>query len=354
MTSRSSDSIAIAAGDPAGIGPAITMQALGRHKGQHFVVFGDLAQLEPLRALHCPGSSVEIRDMGRCDPGRIALHRDDPACGALALRALDAAITSALAGESRCVVTGPVSKAAITMSGVAFVGQTEHLAARAGLRPDDVTMLFLGPILRVGLVTTHLSVRDIPEAITSARVERTIRHLGEALLRLRSAREVSSGMAAPSAMATPSGIATPRGIATPSCIAVCGLNPHAGEHGLFGDEEIRVLEPLLASLRGAEPFASKLRLLGPSPAESVFRDAQAQRIDGVVAMFHDQATIASKLLDWGNAVNVTWGLPFLRTSVDHGVAFEAAKQGKGDPDGMHAAIQLALDLTASRTSWSFS
>jgi 4-hydroxythreonine-4-phosphate dehydrogenase len=328
MTLRRTDSIAIAAGDPAGIGPSITMQALAAHTDQRFIVFGDRAQLEPLRARHCAQSQVEIRDVGTCDPTRIAHHKDDPECGAIALLALDAAITSALSGESSCVVTGPVSTAAIPMSGKPFVGQTEHLAARAGLLPDDVTMLFLGPILRVGLVTTHLSVRDIPDAITSTRVERTVRHLGDALSRLRAAQN----------------------IATPSCITVCGLNPHAGEHGLFGDEEIRVLEPLLQRLRADEAFAAKTKLIGPSPAESVFRDAQAKRIDGVVAMFHDQATIASKLLDWGNAVNVTWGLPFLRTSVDHGVAFDAAKQGKGDADGMHAAIQLALDLTSRSSS----
>lgn len=311
--------IAIAAGDPAGIGPAITMQALAEatreNQRESFVVFGDAAQLEPLRAKFCPSGDIEIRDIGTCDPARIALHQDDPECGVIALRALNAAITSALSGESSCVVTGPVSKAAITMSGTPFIGQTEHLAARAGLASDDVTMLFLGPILRVGLVTTHLSVRNIPDAITAFRVERTIRHLGEALQKLN---------------------------ATRSCISVCGLNPHAGEHGLFGDEEINVVEPLLARLRQDEIFASQIKLIGPSPAESVFRDAQAKRIDGVIAMFHDQATIASKLLDWGNAVNVTWGLPFLRTSVDHGVAFDAAKQGKGDADGMHAALRLAL------------
>jgi len=324
--------IAIAAGDPAGIGPAITLQALAevvrQNRRDSFVVFGDASQLEPLRALFCPESNVEIRDVGTCDPARIALHQDDPECGAIALRGLDAAITSALSGESSCVVTGPVSKAAITMSGTPFIGQTEHLAARAGLAPDDVTMLFLGPILRVGLVTTHLSIRNIPDAITSARVERTIRHLSDALQSLKSDEP----------------------IATRSCISVCGLNPHAGEHGLFGDEEIRVLEPLLARLRQDEIFTSQFKLIGPSPAESVFRDAQAKRIHGVIAMFHDQATIASKLLDWGNAVNVTWGLPFVRTSVDHGVAFDAAKQGKGDADGMRAAIQLALAFTARSSS----
>lgn len=317
--------IAIAAGDPAGIGPAITMQALAEATRENpstsFLVFGDQVQLEPLRAQFCPTGDIEVRDIGTCDPARIALHQDDPACGAVALRALDAAITSALSGESSCVVTGPVSKAAITMSGTPFIGQTEHLAARAGLAPDDVTMLFLGPILRVGLVTTHLSVRHIPDAITTSRVERTIRHLGEALRKLDAAQRR---------------------------IAVCGLNPHAGEHGLFGDEETRVLEPLLARLRADEALASQIKLIGPSPAESVFRDAQAKRIDGVIAMFHDQATIASKLLDWGNAVNVTWGLPFLRTSVDHGVAFGAAKQGKGGADGMLAAIRLALALTSNQ------
>jgi 4-hydroxythreonine-4-phosphate dehydrogenase len=134
---------------------------------------------------------------------------------------------------------------------------------------------------------------------------------------------------------------------TPS-IAVAGLNPHAGEEGLFGREELDVVAPALRALAAEAPFASgAVRLEGPVPAEAVFRAAQRGDVDGVVAMFHDQATIASKLLDWGAAVNTTWGLSFLRTSVDHGVAYAAAAQGVAEHDGMLAALDLALSLTAS-------
>ena len=161
----------------------------------------------------------------------------------------------------------------------------------------------------------------MPDAITVPRVERTVVHLAQALTAWR-------GQA-------------------PGVLEVCGLNPHAGEGGLFGREEIDVVTPALHRL-GAHPLVRRegVRVQGPSPSEAVFRRAAAGAVDGVVAMFHDQATIASKLLDFGSAVNVTWGLPFLRTSVDHGVAYDAARDGTADASGMAAAVALTLALTA--------
>jgi 4-hydroxythreonine-4-phosphate dehydrogenase len=151
------------------------------------------------------------------------------------------------------------------------------------------------------------------------RVARTCRHLAEALLR--------------------SGEVEPR-------VVVASLNPHAGEGGLFGDEETRVLAPGIAEAKGAPPFSSgEASLEGPVGAETAFRHAVDGRFSGVVAMMHDQATIAAKLVDWGNSVNVTWGLPFVRTSVDHGVAYDAAARGEADPEGMVAAIRMARQLT---------
>ncbi len=224
-------------------------------------------------------------------------------------------------GLARALVTGPTSKAAIVQAGHPFIGQTEFLAGLAGLADDAVSMLFLGPRLRVGLVTTHLSIADLPQAITEARVVRTVRHMAEVLTRLYPEKATR-------------------------LLSVVGLNPHAGEGGLFGREEIEVLEPALARLRGESPFADgQVQLLGPAPAESVFRAAQRGDVDGVVAMFHDQATLASKLLDWGAAVNTTWGLPFLRTSVDHGVAYDAVVADKIEAEGMLAAMQMAVRLT---------
>jgi 4-hydroxythreonine-4-phosphate dehydrogenase len=288
------------------------------------LLFGDAADLAVRLTAHGLADRAELVDVGRCPAEVVRAHSDHGEAGRVALASLDGAIDAVLAGRAGAVVTAPVSKAAITMSGHAFIGQTEHLARRATLPDDDVTMMFLGPRLSVSLVTTHLSVRAVPDAITAPRVVRATQHLADALVRL----------------------GVPRG----ASITVSGLNPHADEHGLFGDEEDRVLAPSIASLRALEPFASgRLALVGPQPAEAAFRQAQAGVHAGVVAMFHDQATIASKLLDWGNAVNVTWGLPFVRTSVDHGVAFDAARSGRIEADGMNAAVALALRFVGGAT-----
>src|SRR5690606_25422646 len=192
--------------------------------------------------------------------------------------------------EGAVLVTGPTSKAAVELSGVRFTGQTEALAALAGLEPDDVTMMFLGPRLNVALVTTHHAVVDAARAVGRLRVRRSIAHLAAALARL--------------------------GAGPSPTILVTGVNPHAGEGGLFGHEELDEVAPGVELAARELPGAS---LVGPMPAEAAFRMANERRADGVVAMLHDQATIASKLLDWGEAVNVTWGLPFVRTSVDPGV-----------------------------------
>ena len=330
--------IAVAVGDPCGVGPSVAVRAaLARREHEPIVLFGDAAQLHvllceqavpssQLRALSADGSlqlaggELGIVDTGPVEQGLIARHAACPEAGEAQLRSLRLAATAVRDGRGRALVTGPTSKAAVVSAGHHFVGQTEFLAQLDGRADDDVTMMFLGPRLRVALVTTHLSIANVPSAITAQRVQRTVRHLAQALLRLRGDRSAA--------------------------LVVTGLNPHAGEGGLFGDEELRVVEPCLAALQGEEPFASGLlRLLGPQPAESVFRAAQRGDIDGVVAMFHDQATIASKLLDWGAAVNTTWGLSFLRTSVDHGVAYDAARRGTSEHDGMLAALDLALLLT---------
>jgi 4-hydroxythreonine-4-phosphate dehydrogenase len=320
MTSTET-TLAIAAGDPAGVGPEVSVRAIaalppGRARA---LLFGDGADLERRLAEAGLQGRAEVVDVGSCPAEVVAAHRDHPVSGRLALAALDAATDALLAGRASAIVTAPVSKGAITASGTSFVGQTEHLARRSGIADDAVTMMFLGPRLRVALVTTHLALRALPAEISGPRVGRATLHLAEALVAL--------------------------GAEVGATVSVTGLNPHAGEHGLFGDEEDEVIAPAVAALASAGPFLSgRLRLEGPRPAEGVFRDAQAGRVAGVVAMFHDQATIASKLLDWGAAVNVTWGLPFVRTSVDHGVAYEAARGGRVEADGMIAAVELALRL----------
>ena len=277
-------------------------------------------QLEQLAGLRAEAGQVRVYDTGAVASAILASHGPSPESGEAQLRSLELAASAVRSGHARALVTGPTSKAAIVSAGHAFVGQTEFLAALDGRASDEVTMLFLGPTLRVALVTTHLSIANVPSAITSARVMRSVRHLAEALLRLAPERAAAT-------------------------ILVTGLNPHAGEAGLFGSEENDVITPALTLLAQEEPFRSRIKLSPALPAEAVFRAAQRGAADGVVAMFHDQATIASKLLDWGSAVNTTWGLSFLRTSVDHGVAYDAAAQGSAEHDGMLAALDLARELT---------
>jgi 4-hydroxythreonine-4-phosphate dehydrogenase len=241
--------------------------------------------------------------------------------GGLAQRAaLEAACDAVLAGAARAIVTGPVSKEAVSLSGVSFKGQTEHLARRAGVHVENVTMMFLGPRLKVALVATHWPIKRVPSTVTREHIERTVRHLTDALSRW--SPEVK-----------------------PLRIEVTGLNPHAGEGGLLGSEEETIIGPTLDDLREEPPYSSgEVELIGPTPAEAAFRYAADGRAHGVVAMFHDQATIPSKILDWGEAVNVTWGLPFVRTSVDHGVAYDAAASGTASESGMVAAIRAAQRL----------
>lgn len=338
--------LAISVGDWAGVGPRVAMSALRTCSLRDaVVVFGDQARLRALARAHGVAAArlrevpisgpweLNEGDVGLVDaavvPNRVVdTHAPSVDGGRVQLAMLDLAAKAAREGHARALVTGPTSKEAIVMGGTDFTGQTEHLARAVGKADDDVTMMFLGPRLNVALVTTHVAIHRVPQEISGRRVTRTIRHLAEVLLTLHRDRSV------------------------PPSIVVAGLNPHASEHGLFGTEETRVIEPAIESLEGVAPFSDgRVRLVGLRPAEAAFRDAAADKVDGVVAMMHDQATIASKLLDWGKAVNVTWGLPFLRTSVDHGVAYDAADRGEGDPSGMVAAIELAQRLTQRERPW---
>ena len=330
--------LAISTGDPAGVGPVVTAAALTECLGEdRALVYGDAAWME--RALRRYGFGafrrIEASDAERLRAGEVGLvhvaewpltmvQARAPTIdgGGVQRDALEAACDAAIRRVARAIVTGPVSKEAVSLSGVSFRGQTEHLAKRAGVHVEDVTMMFLGPRLKVALVATHWAIRRVPSTVTREHIERTVRHLTDALCRWQPDLK-------------------------PLKIDVTGLNPHAGEGGLLGTEEETIIGPTLDSLRREEPYASGgVELMGPTPAEASFRYAARGQTHGVVAMYHDQATIASKLLDWGEAVNVTWGLPFVRTSVDHGVAYEAAASGTASESGMVAAIRAAQRLTA--------
>ena len=341
MTQRAP--LAVSVGDPAGVGPRISLDAAieAARAGESLVLYGDagrlfvdasaligadtrvhLERVETAGPYLLPAGTIALADVGAVSDDCIARHAPSAEGGAAQLRALDLAATAVRVGHARALVTGPTSKEAIAASGTPFTGQTEHLARLCGLPDDAVTMMFLGPTLRLALVTTHLAVARVAHELTEARVARSVTHLGDALLRLR-------------------GVGGP----TPTLV-VAALNPHAGEHGMFGDEDQRVVEPGAARALTQPPFADgRVRFLGVRPAEAALREAAWGHIDGVVCMMHDQATIPSKLLDWGKAVNVTWGLPFLRTSVDHGVAYDAAARGTADAMGMHAAVALTVRLS---------
>jgi 4-hydroxythreonine-4-phosphate dehydrogenase len=332
--------LAVSTGDPGGVGPEVALRAVASQcERDRAVLFGDaralreralalgiaeqrLHGLSPDQRWQLPEGAIGLCDAGIAWSDAARRHEVSAAGGAAQLAALDLAIAASLQGRVRALVTAPMSKAAVNLAGAEFIGHTEHLARAAGLADDAVTMMFLGPRLRVALVTTHVAVHALRDELTEQRVLRTITHLAEAVLR-------ASRTAAP-----------------PLRLLVTGVNPHAGEGGLFGDEEPRAIAPAIAKARALLPFRSgEVLIEGPLGAETAFRHAAGSSRDAVVAMMHDQATIASKLLDWTQAVNVTWGLPFVRTSVDHGVAYDAAASGHADDRGMVSALAMAQLLT---------
>ena len=309
--------LALTVGDPAGIGPEIVLRALASEAcpPAEWVVYGPLASLaERARgfglpdlaslasgAVDIPGSAVPI--------GVVSAEG-----GRLAAAAVLAAAADALAGRVQGVVTAPLHKESLRAAGHPWPGHTEMLAEAAGV--SDVAMMFVGGGLRVALLTIHRSLRSVPDAITRAETERVVRLVHRELPRLGAERRR---------------------------IAVCGVNPHAGEHGLFGREDEDVLRPAVAAL-AQQGFA----VTGPLPADTAFVRAAAGEFDAVVAAYHDQGLVPVKLLAFGHAVNVTLGLPFVRTSVDHGTAFDIAAAGTADPGSLLAAMALAVELTARR------
>ena len=242
------------------------------------------------------------------EPGQL-----QAANGPYVLATLARAAAGALSGEFAALVTGPVHKGIINESGVSFSGHTEFFAEQAGC--DQVVMMLATRGLRVALVTTHLPLRDVADAITAERLARVSRILHADLVEKF-------------------GIAAPR-------ILVCGLNPHAGEGGHLGREEIEVIEPTLARLRG-----EGLKLIGPLPADTLFTPKHLDHCDAVLAMYHDQGLPVLKHASFGHGINVTLGLPLVRTSPDHGTALDIAGQGVADAASLVEAVQVARRLAA--------
>jgi 4-hydroxythreonine-4-phosphate dehydrogenase len=234
--------------------------------------------------------------------------------------AIQTAAQLILKGAAQALITGPISKERLQKGGFPYVGHTDFLADLCGVK-DDFTMMLANDQLRVSLVTTHVALKDVPKAITRSRVRRAVLQTVEHLQRWW-------------------GISHPR-------VAVAALNPHAGEAGILGTEEIRVIGPEIRSLQ--RRAKGDYELVGPLPADTLFANhllaPKNRRFDAVVCMYHDQGLIPVKLLDFHNTVNVTLGLPMVRTSVDHGVAFDIAGKGVANPSSFESAVDLALQIS---------
>ncbi|MBS0365001.1 MAG: 4-hydroxythreonine-4-phosphate dehydrogenase PdxA [Proteobacteria bacterium] len=305
--------MALTSGEPAGIGPELCLMLARESLPCEVVVVGDatvLAERARQLRLPLPARHVDIPTATAVVPGR-----PDPANSRYVLQLLDRAIDGTLAREFDAIVTAPVHKAVINDAGIPFSGHTEYLAARCGgARP---VMLFAAEALRVALATTHLPLRAVSDALSVDSLCETVTTLAQGLarwFRLPAAR-----------------------------IALCGLNPHAGEGGHLGDEEQRIITPAIERLRAAGVDAR-----GPFPADTVFLPRVLADFDAVLAMYHDQALPVVKHMGFERTVNVTLGLPLLRTSPDHGTALDLAGSGRADPASLRAAVLLAAQLVTQR------
>lgn len=307
--------LGVTLGDPAGIGAEIILKALSQptiRRAAPYILFGHRQHLERVqRRFHLrplPRDMPIVEPVGAF-PATFPLGRPGRPTGRAALAYLETALTWAQHGWIRALVTAPVNKAAIGSTGCAFRGQTEYLADRTGVQ--EIAMLFIAPTLRVTPVTRHLALRRVAAALRRQDLTTAILLTAEALQRLFR-------------------IPTPR-------LAVVGLNPHAGEGGLFGQEERDLIGPVLARLR-----VPRVQLDGPLAADAAFFEAARGRYDAVIAMYHDQALIPFKMLARDTGVNLTMGLPFLRTSPDHGTGCDIAPRGMANPGSMMAAMRLAV------------
>ena len=317
--------LALTPGEPAGIGPDLVIQVAQQARPVPLVAIADPELLEqraqklglPLRLQSWSAQQSASTEAGELAIQAVSLGRAaipgelDPANADYVLATLDAAIAGCQAGHFDALVTGPVHKGIINQAGHAFTGHTEYLAEATDT--SRVVMMLATPGLRVALATTHLALSEVPAALTRERLETVIRILHRELQRHF-------------------GLADPR-------IAVCGLNPHAGEGGHLGREEIEVIEPVMVQLR-----ETSMDLAGPLPADTLFTPANLAGVDAVLAMYHDQGLPVLKHLGFGKAVNITLGLPFVRTSVDHGTALELAGSGRADTGSLEYAIQVAGEM----------
>ncbi len=338
MSSSPRPPVLMTMGDPAGIGPEIVLAAAARHpeRWTDLVVVGDVAVMQAARERLAGQLSMPLPPLhawdGACKPGSLAVWQaGDPRplptigqisadAGRMAADAIELAARQVLAGTGRAVVTAPIHKEALAAAGIGFPGHTEFLqalaAAHLGCAVGEVPvrMMLSCPGLRTVLVTIHVALRQAIDMLSTGEVLKTLQ-ITDQCLRIGGRR--------------------PR-------IAVAGLNPHAGEGGLFGQEEIGIIAPAVAQARQMGVDVS-----GPHPPDTVFMRARQGQFDVVIAMYHDQGLIPVKLLGLDGGVNTTLGLPFVRTSPDHGTAFDLAGTGRADPSSLIAAWDVAQEMTAA-------
>jgi 4-hydroxythreonine-4-phosphate dehydrogenase len=300
--------IGITVGDPAGIGPEVVAAAVRALAGQEI----DLHVYGDVDAVTRAGGSLERSAVHNFATARVQPGSPDSAAAAGIVAAVKAAARDCLAGELDGMATAPLSKQVLGDGGFTYPGHTELLEEVAGR--GHAVMLLVGRGLRVALATIHCALREVPQRLTRPGIAAVLDVMQ---------RDFATRFA----------IASPR-------IAVCGLNPHAGEGGRFGDEEIRIIAPAVADAR-----ARGIDARGPFAADSLFQRAVAGEFDAVLAMYHDQGLGPLKTHAFGQAVNVTLGLPLVRTSVDHGTAFDIAGKGKADPSSMIEAVRLAVEIS---------
>ncbi len=321
-------------GDPAGVGPEIILKTCAQPEvqaGCRLLVIGDRRIFDRAAAFpgiapvpvetvssagagrYAPGT-LTLLDLANADPAEIPIGQISAQAGRAAVEYVFTACDLATSGAAAAVVTAPLNKAAMHRAGFTFPGHTELLAERTGAK--KVSMLLVGPRLRVIHVSTHVSLAEAIRRVTRERVEEVIE------IAYRSCRAL--------------GIAEPR-------IAVAGLNPHAGEGGLFGDQETTDILPAVQACR-----VRGRNVTDPQPPDTIFLRAAKGEFDIVVAMYHDQGHIPIKLLGFDAGVNVSIGLPIIRTSVDHGTAFDIAGSGQAHPDSLIAAVQVALQMVQAR------
>lgn len=320
--------LALTAGEPAGIGPDLCVQIAQRQPSCNLVVIADrdlLHQRAQLLRLplelteYLPNISAEHK-AGKLQIIHVPLNESavsgqlNPANSCYVLKTLDRAMAGCSNGEFSAMVTTPVHKGVINDAGITFTGHTEYLSQ---LSHSQTVMMLVGGGMRVALATTHLPLKKVAEAITHESLKRQLRTIQSELI-------------------SRFNINRPR-------IAVAGLNPHAGESGHLGREEIDIIIPVLNQLR-----AEGMQLIGPLPADTLFNPSQLKNFDCIFTMYHDQGLPVLKHASFGTGVNVTLGLPFIRTSVDHGTALDLAATGRADPGSLLAAIELAVTLASNK------